>query len=79
MSAKLPVVSGEQIIKVLCKMGYYFHHQRGSHVTLKKDGPPATRVVVPLHDPVRKGTLKSILFDAGITTEEFVQLLHNHV
>jgi predicted RNA binding protein YcfA (HicA-like mRNA interferase family) len=77
MGAKLPVVSGEQIIKVLCKYGYFVHHQRGSHVTLKKDGTPATRVIVPFHDPVRKGTLKSILFDAGLTTEEFVQLLHN--
>ena len=46
-------------------------------MTRKKDGPPATRVVVPLHDPVRKGILKSILFDAGLTTEKFVQLLNN--
>ncbi|KAF5422865.1 MAG: putative RNA binding protein YcfA, dsRBD-like fold, HicA-like mRNA interferase family [Candidatus Methanomarinus sp.] len=33
---KLPVVSGKQVIKALGKTGFYIHHQKGSHVTLRK-------------------------------------------
>ena len=33
---KLPVVSGKQVIKALGKAGFYIHHQKGSHVTLRK-------------------------------------------
>ncbi len=33
---KLPVVSGDQLIKLLLKLGYEIVRQRGSHVRLRK-------------------------------------------
>jgi predicted RNA binding protein YcfA (HicA-like mRNA interferase family) len=72
---RLPVVSGEQVIKALKRAGFYAHHQKGSHVTLRKEEQPQVRVVVPLHRVVKKGTLRSIIRDAGLTVEEFVELL----
>ena len=72
---KLPVVSGEQVIKALRRAGLYVHHQKGSHVTLRKEEHPQVRVVVPIHHVVKKGTLRSIIKDAGLTVGEFVELL----
>ncbi|NOR46660.1 MAG: addiction module toxin, HicA family [Methanosarcinaceae archaeon] len=72
---KLPVVSGKQVIKALNCAGFYVHHQKGSHVTLRMEEYPQIRVVVPIHHVVKKGTLKSIIKDAGLTVEEFVELL----
>lgn len=42
---------------------------------MKEEASPFRRVVVPMHDPVRGGTLRSIIRDAGLTVEEFVALL----
>jgi len=41
---KLPVVSGKQVIKALGKAGFYIHHQKGSHVTLRKEEYHQVRV-----------------------------------
>ena len=38
-------------------------------------GTPYARVVVPDHKQVRAGTLRRILADAGLTVEQFLQLL----
>jgi hypothetical protein len=36
---------------------------------------PYARVVVPDHKPVRPGTLRRIIAEAGLTVEEFTELL----
>ena len=72
---KLPVVSGKQAIKALKHAGFYVHHQKGSHVTPRMEEYPQIRVVVPIHHVVKKGTLKNIMKDAGLTVEEFVEML----
>ena len=72
---KLPAISGKKAIKALGRAGFYVHHQKGSHVTLCNEDNPKIRVVVPLHHTVKKGTLKSIIRDTGLTVEEFVNLL----
>ena len=69
------MVSGRETIKALAKIGYSVHHQKGSHIHLKKDTPPYNRIVVPDHRELRKGTLRGILKGAGLTVEEFVELL----
>ena len=38
-------------------------------------GDPYTRVVVPDHKQVRQGTLRRIIADAGLTVDQFIQLL----
>ena len=65
-------VSGKEAAKVLLRLG--FEHQRttGSHFILRKD---SRTVVVPLHSPVKPGTLRSLVEQAGLTMEEFVELL----
>lgn len=72
--ARLPVVSGRAIIAALKRDGWVKDRQSGSHVVLVKEGREEI-VSVPLHDPVKKGTLLGILHDAKLTRDEFARLL----
>lgn len=76
MKPKLPVVSGDELIRVLKKVGYEAIRQRGSHVRLyPAQGSDRKPTTVPLHKELAKGTLKQILHDAGITVEQLIELL----
>lgn len=73
--SKLPVVSGQDVIKALAKIGYEFDHQRGSHMVLRQDFEPFRRVTIPNHKEIAKGTLRKIVRETGLTVDEFVKLL----
>lgn len=73
--SKLPVVSGKQACKALEKSGYLADHQTGSHIILRNQEPPYRRLTVPNHKELAKGTLRAIIRQAGITVEEFIELL----
>lgn len=72
--SRLPTVSGEQVVRALQRAGFEIRGQRGSHVKLRKG---EVTVVIPVHSSrdIRRGTLRGILRDAGLTIEEFVRLL----
>ena len=70
--AKLPVLSGEELIKILQKVGFQVVHQKGSHVSLQKGN---YRTVVPLHYELSKGTLLGILKQCGLGRDDLVKLL----
>jgi len=72
---KLAVVSGQEVIKALKRVGYEIDHQKGSHIVLRNQSPPHRRITVPNHKEVAKGTLRSILRETGLTVEEFTKLL----
>ncbi|HKZ93635.1 MAG TPA: type II toxin-antitoxin system HicA family toxin [Candidatus Bathyarchaeia archaeon] len=59
-------------MKALNKADFKVVHQRGSHIFLT-DGKH--KVTVPRHEAVKKGTLLSIMAQAGLTKEEFLKLL----
>ena len=69
---KLPSASGKKIIKSLNKMGFIVVRQKGSHVYMQRG---EATVTVPLNNPVKKSTLKSILNQAGISAEELIEHL----
>ncbi len=72
----LPVVTGRNAIKALCRTGFRVVRQRGSHVRLeKKTEDKIIRLTVPLHKNLKKGTLRRIINDAGLTVQEFIKLL----
>lgn len=72
MGSKYPILTPQQIIAALKKAGFSYKSQRGSHVKYTRDG---RNVIVPMHDEVARGTLKSILLQAGIDLESFLNLL----
>lgn len=68
--AKLPVISGIELVKILVKyFGFKIIGRKGSHVTLTND---VRFITIPLHSELAKGTLNSVLKDAGIKREEFL-------
>ena len=71
--SKLRQVSGKDCIKILCnKFGFKAVRQKGSHVVLRKDTETgAVGTVVPLHDKLKIGTLKSIIELAKVNEEDF--------
>jgi len=73
--SKLPVLSGSELCKALAKVGYEIDHQTGSHIILRNDTPPHRRLTVPNHKEISKGTLRTILRQAGITNEELLEFL----
>jgi predicted RNA binding protein YcfA (HicA-like mRNA interferase family) len=76
MSPKLPVITGEELIRVLRKFGYEVVRQKGSHVRLRNESQPQRLpFTVPLHKEIAPGTLKSILGDASISVEELLAAL----
>ena len=73
MSGKLPSLKPKIVIKALERNGFYIHHVAGSHYILKKEN---LRVTVPFHNKdLKPGTLASIIAQAGLTVEEFRNLL----
>lgn len=72
---KIPSLKPRAVIKKFEKIGYVIDRQKGSHVILfhlklKK------RLTIPLHvKDLPKGTLLSIIKQAGLTKEEFLELL----
>jgi len=71
---KLPSVSGKKCIKALQKAGFSVKRQEGSHVTLRRN-EPFTQIVVPLHDELDRGTLRSIIRLSGLSVDQFSSLL----
>ncbi len=76
MTPKLPVGSGEQVIRALCRFGYVVVRQKGSHVRLRHaSDSQRLPVTIPLHSEIAFGTLKRILRDSRMSIEELLSLL----
>ena len=73
--SRLPVVSGQEVVKALKKVGYDFDYKSSSHIILRQVLPPHRRLTVPDHDVVAKGTLRAIIRQAGLSVDEFRRLL----
>jgi len=76
LSPTLPVLTARAVVKALERGGFFIHHSSGSHVQLKHRDHPELRVTVPYHTgDVPRGTLRSIIRQAGLTAEQFSALL----
>lgn len=62
-------VSGREAVKALERLGFSIDRQTGSHVRMAQGN---RRVTVPLHRNLVVGTLQSILRQAGVSLDAFV-------
>ena len=70
---KLRKVSGEEALLSLQRLGFEKVRQQGSHVVLRKQTKEGqVGCVVPLHRELKIGTVKGILRQAKVTSEEFI-------
>lgn len=77
---KLPRgLSGRELASSLANLGYRVVRQTGSHIRLETESPGKHSVTVPDHDPIKTGTLSSILRDVAghhrLTRDELLVLL----
>jgi predicted RNA binding protein YcfA (HicA-like mRNA interferase family) len=74
MSRKVPVVSGDRLVRALRRAGWVIVRRRGSHVRLQKG---LIFVSVPVHGEraLPTGTLAAILSDAGLSGDALRKLL----
>jgi len=73
-------VSGADLVKALGRLGYRVTRQTGSHIRLTVASAAGEHhVTIPNHNPIKVGTLNSILRDvadrAGLTREELFERL----
>jgi predicted RNA binding protein YcfA (HicA-like mRNA interferase family) len=73
--AKLPSVTGEELIAVLMKVGFSKVRQRGSHVRMKHEDDRIVTIPVHAGKNVGKGLLLKILRDADLTKDELIGFL----
>ena len=73
--SKLPRVSGREVVRAFARIGYEVDRQRGSHIVLRHRDPPHRRLVVPDHREIAKGTLRKLIREAGLTIDEFSELV----
>ena len=76
MAPKLANLKPRIVIRAPQKGGFYIHQQTGSHVHLTHPAKPG-RVTVPYHQrfDLPKPVVRGIIRQAGLTTEEFFELL----
>ena len=73
---KLPIISGLDVVKVLSKLGYVHKRTSGSHAILQKETSDGKITIpVPLHKELAKGTLKSIMRQAGLKSDDLITFL----
>lgn len=70
---KLRGVSSYEAVKAFKKFGYSERKSKGSHINLVKAG--SNRLTIPLHSELSVGLLLNQIKRAGLTAEEFLELL----
>jgi predicted RNA binding protein YcfA (HicA-like mRNA interferase family) len=73
---RLPSCTATDVIRALKRAGFVIDHTTGSHFFLRHPKRPRS-VPVPFHrGDIKRGLLHEIIRQAGLTTEEFIKLLH---
>ncbi len=77
---KLPRnISGQELVKILSKLGYEKVQQKGSHIKVTTNINGQHHLAIPNHNPIKTGTLNSILRQAANhfskTKEEIIEIL----
>ncbi|MBK5961085.1 hypothetical protein CCR97_23185 [Rhodoplanes elegans] len=74
---RLPVVTGQRVVKALVRGGFVVDRVVGSHHVLIMPNDPTRTVTVPVHAgrDLKPGTMRAIIRQAGLSVEEFTALL----
>jgi predicted RNA binding protein YcfA (HicA-like mRNA interferase family) len=73
---KLPLVSGRDAVQAFEKAGWNVARQKGSHVVMVRPGSIYS-LSIPLHDELGPGLLRDQIRKAGLTIDEFIDLLRS--
>jgi len=73
--ARLANISGKDAVKAFGKAGWTELGQVGSHVMMSKPGV-RVNLSIPQHKELSVGTLRALIRCAGMTVEQFLELLY---
>lgn len=73
--AKLPRLSGKEVIKALSKAGFILVRRRGSHIIMAKQTEKRQDSYCTMHSEIDTGTLLEIIRQSKLSKEEFLSLL----
>ena len=74
--AKVPSISYLKVINALRRAGFIVVRQKGSHIRLQKRiEDEVIKITVQAHKPLKRSTLSHIIKSAGLTVDEFLELL----
>lgn len=76
MNRRLPALKPKTVIRALERAGFVVSRIAGSHCRLIHSSDPSRKVTIPVHNTdLRRGTLRSIISQAGLTVAEFIAML----
>ena len=77
MNGCLPSLKAREVIRALERAGFIIVRSSGSHHRLVHKTDPTRQTTVPVHKgkDLSRGTLRSIIDQAGFTVDEFIALL----
>lgn len=77
MNQRLPSLKAKEVIRTLERAGFVASRTSGSHCRLIHSSNPAHKVTVPVHSgtDLKRGTLRGIISQAGLTVADFIALL----
>jgi predicted RNA binding protein YcfA (HicA-like mRNA interferase family) len=77
MTRRLPSLRAAQVMRALERAGLVQVRSKGSHRVFQHPTDPARRAIVSDHrgKDIPHGTLRSIIDQAGLTVDEFIDLL----
>lgn len=76
MNERLPALTARDVIRALGRAGFVVSRTSGSHCRLIHAADAARKVTVPVHSgDLKRGTLRAIIAQSGLTMPEFLALL----
>jgi predicted RNA binding protein YcfA (HicA-like mRNA interferase family) len=72
--ARLTNINGKQAANAFARAGWHSMGQVGSHLVMVKPGV-RVNLSIPQHKQLSVGTLRALIRNAGMTVDEFVELL----
>jgi predicted RNA binding protein YcfA (HicA-like mRNA interferase family) len=75
MMAKLPIVTGRELIRVLEKTGFEIVRQHGNHIRMRHPDGRVTTIPVHAGQDIGRGLLRKILRDSELSVDHLIELL----
>jgi predicted RNA binding protein YcfA (HicA-like mRNA interferase family) len=76
MIERLPALRAKDVIRALERAGFVKSRMSGSHCRMVHPGDPTRKITAPIHTTdLKRGTLRSVIAQSGLTVAEFLALL----
>jgi len=76
MNERLPALTAREVIRALERAGFVVSRMSGSHCRLIHATDPVRKLTVPVHGgDLKRGTLRGIVAQSGMTVAEFLKFV----